>query len=1406
MSSPDFRNFVDTLIPSHKTWLTANPSPSGNQFFDHYVGSATYPDGLLWQYEAWRVEHGYTRVRPWNGSEPLGRVSNVPEIPSPGLVLPWVARTAPPAPAPAGPVFSDSFLAEGTTTADLQTHFGVGNTNALGGAILTHWTAVRNFPTPWGDSEIEHENAALYSIRFWGFMKWASILRNHLLGIPVFAIPIVYDADGVPLSDIEFIDVANRWHSVWHRDLLGVGTSACGQVTSQASGNPFAPSSSPYGQFCGRIGSTDYESGEFLKFHRDLLNTYDNWRRRAGMPKVERWKPPTLQHFHDDLSHGLPEVELTDDPTDQYQKIKERMMNYNTLEALAEFADGDLHGAGHGDPTIDPEGNVADITDLFTNNYSPRFMAWHRWIDYLWEVRQPRFDSFHPSASDGTSFDGVLTIIQPTPNPDRIEPNNTLTSLDPQGRGSLWIKYNVRPETYGRPINMTITAQVFRDRSDLAPIAALAVTPITINSVVQGVESGPLEIQFTSLDVGEGACARQTPPSGAIGFKNGRIRITGRLVPVGDIPGSAAIGDPHDQFDFEEHLDIILVKETRPPEVSSILNKSEFSVDEVTVKAAGSNQSAFPNSFFVVLQDPPDPAAALTSFSIFADPAHTAVSGIFDDLSFQPAVDVVDEMGNLVNWFTVVATDAFKEQPTLPDHVSQRVLFRYLAIFNDVNAFSTLLPNPGDIRYARLRISARDRSGNTIQNQFSPQIKLFHDANPYMMDVENQNPAWLSIDTRVFSVRQNENKFNHSVSASGNPNQYIQDVINEFNNGTQNFAAIPHEQDQAALELAPTVGGSNVYNFALARVRVRTQTPIPVPPAVEPKVRVFFRLFTTAVSNLSFNSSNYPSGGVTPIALLGRTASGGEITSIPFFAAPRVETRDSALGAVAMDTQPDPANAQEFAVTPPGGETIRYFGAYLDINSDSARYPQAPVGNGPFPSAQCVSIRDIIRGQHQCMVAEIFYVDPAIPGSGDPTESGVTPATSDNLAQRNLLIIESANPGIEATHTVQHSFDIVLANRYERDRIREENRRKQLVLLKAQRRENGKPRIPAVKFEDIPTSEFTNMLPLATTAMLTSMFAWRDPGFDELVFFWNNLPHNSKVEVYLPAMDVDYVTLLRNLRHAPTTVRALDENTLSLMVDGVTYLPIPNIGPERVAGLLTVTLPDGIKAGEVYTVDVLQMRSAMGLVLGAFRLTIPVTKAALLYAREARLLAVFEERLKLTPADNRWYPILLKQVEYFRSRAQGMAEEAADECVPGPDEGKGTRVRVILEHVKVLDANGPLVHSSGEVSLTANVTSTNAGGIGVSTRLPETGTYPVVDGPQGHVININREIFRGNVVDNLTIEVMSAESEEKGHTCYYRREFKGKVGDWLRAYRPSDESRDPENVGDWQVWYRIEKL
>lgn len=1372
MTSPDFRTFVDTLAGGHQSWLASHPAPNGNDFFDHYVGDDAHPAGLLRTYEAWRSEHGYTRVRPWNGTEALDRPATT-DIPSPGRVFPWLTGSS------AGPAFGDGFLAATSHTADLQAHFP--SLNALGQAIRAQWLDVMAFTA---GGELGDDDYALYSIRFWGFMKWAAVMRNRHLGIPVFPIPTIYDADGVPLSDIEYMDTGNHWHRIWH-----LGTACAGDTQGL---------NSPFGQFCGRRGSP----GEFLKFHRDALATYDLWRRRSGMPIVDSWKPSSV-HF----DHGGPDV--SDVPATQEAEIADYGKRFNTLDGMAQHQEGELHGSGHSS-TASPE-----LADLDSNNYSPRFFAWHGWMDYLWEKRQPRFNSFRAVTSDGTDYQGALTVVRPAAGSDQVQPNNALTGTDGAGRGSIWLRYNVRPETYGRQVNLAVTAAVFRDSSDVAPVASLAATPISVNPVVQNVDSAAVQIQFTGLDgVGEGAFAHQNLPGGGVGFKNGRIRLTGRLVPVGNVPGSTATDATNDEFDHELHIDVVLVQEARSPLVTTLLNRSAFSVDEVVINANGAAQSVFANAFFVVVQDPPEPPSALSASSIlpqYANPANTTVSGIFADGTVTPTVQVVDEGGTAVNWFSVAFTDLFKEQPTLHENASQRVLFRYLAIV-DVAAVSALLPAPGATpRFARLRITARDRSGNVVSDVFSAQIKLFRDANPYMIDIRDDNPHWLSIDTRVFSVRQPDTKFGHSVAASGGPSQYITDVIGEFNAGTQNFEGIPADQGQAQLELAPQVNGTSVYNFALARVRVRTQVPVS-------DVRVFFRLFTTALSNLTFNSTGYPtSTGASPIALLGRTSPGAEIVSIPFFAAPRVETRAGQTGSASMDTQPDAPNVQPFAITPPGGETVRYFGAYLDINADTPRYPQAPADNGPFLSAECVSIRNILHGQHQCMVAEILY-------TGDPTDANSNPGTSDNLAQRNLLIIETDNPGSDATHTVQHSFDIVLPNRRERaavdEQIRLQEHAERVTIARAARRN-----VDAVLDADDGAAFRKGIVDLGTGAPLHRGAAaelvrqaalvteqqgkgpnWRHTGFDELLIFWNNLPPDSDVEIFLPGLDVDYVTILRMLRSAPRTVRSVDNHTLRLTPEGVTHLPIPNLGAERLAGLLTIRLPDGIKTGQIFTIDVLQVRSPIGMVVGAFQLMIPVSKAAAIWAREARILDVFEERLKLTPASNRWHPILARQVEYLRGRVRGLTAEAADECAEPTDGGdhEAIRARVIIDRIRVLDPDGPLVHGSGQVSLIARVTSAEGGGAGATTPLPASGAYPV-PGPHGDIVRIGRAVFRGAVAEDLTVEIFSAEPEEHERTCHYRRHFEGDPKKWLGEYKPSDQTRDPENVGDWQLWYRIEE-
>src|SRR5690606_23077008 len=58
-----------------------------------------------------------------------------------------------------------------------------------------------------------------------------------------------------------------------------------------------------------------------------------------------------------------------------------------------------------------------------------------------------------------------------------------------------------------------------------------------------------------------------------------------------------------------------------------------------------------------------------------------------------------------------------------------------------------------------------------------------------------------------------------------------------------------------------------------------------------------------------------------------------------------------------------------------------------------------------------------IRNEHICLVSEIAFA-PA------PAQNGNTPSVSDKLAQRNLAIVESANPGFTFSRRVPQTFEI----------------------------------------------------------------------------------------------------------------------------------------------------------------------------------------------------------------------------------------------------------------------------------------------------------------------------------------------------------------------------------------------
>ena len=879
-----------------------------------------------------------------------------------------------------------------------------------------------------------------------------------------------------------------------------------------------------------------------------------------------------------------------------------------------------------------------------------------------------------------------------------------------------------------------------------------------------------------------------------------------------------------DGFDAVETVEIPLIQEKQAPDITVYLDRSTFSKDQVDAVVSGGH-SVFGNAFYIVVQDrtarpapiawPPDVEPQL--YGLIAPPVLAA--GLFFDLAHAPAVELRDAATNapLAGTVDVNVTAVDPEDPSLHPSVPQRITYRCQVDFTGNTAFAGM--NPGDFKDMKLVVTATDRAGNQTTDD-SSRVRLQVSANPYILD----GPiSWISTDTRVFQVTQGQARFGVAAGWS-DPNLFVAQVIDNLRagNGTaggESFDGLPTDQASAVLEYSTQVGGVNVYNFALAKVRLQSLTGAA-------GVRASFRLFRWGVANVSFdNTLSYRTEPASGVALLGRTTS-GELASIPFFCQPRIPLTAS------MTTQSDPKNVEDFAPTG-GGEALLFYGAYLDINQTQLRFPLTFVGDGPFnavPPADLRTIRDLLVSHHQCMVIEIYYPP-------DPTDTGDTPGTSDNLAQRNLLILRTANPGSEATRTVQHSFDIDLTRRRPRRPIEIEHTQAR----------HGAPHHPDEHTDDHlamprparPPADPPHGAPHHGPDVLRESWLGQDPevieeliarnhtaeqeesrwqidadqwkrtdGIDELVFFWNDLPYDSRIDLYLPDASAEEIFNYRSLRHAPGTVKIVDSHTLRLLPTGPTYLPIPPYWADNLAGLVTVTLPPGSRVGERYTIDVMQVRSDQRRTLGGFQINIQVGKAAELYEAEKRMLELFHQRLSVTPRTSRWWPVLQRQVDFFRERARGLAELADEPWEDPTTTQHGQKLRLVLERIQILDDHDPFLKLAGEFRFVARVSSTSNGGLSQETKFPPKGHYTISDKPAHNTVHLDLPVFEGFVQDDLAVEITGIEMDTfdpDDKLCPYRRVFTGPPENWLGSFNPGKDDRQPENLGDWRVWYRIER-
>jgi hypothetical protein len=467
-------------------------------------------------------------------------------------------------------------------------------------------------------------------------------------------------------------------------------------------------------------------------------------------------------------------------------------------------------------------------------------------------------------------------------------------------------------------------------------------------------------------------------------------------------------------------------------------------------------------------------------------------------------------------------------------------------------------------------------------------LYLIKQPNPYEIDGEI---CWLSTDLRVFQIMEGQSKF--GMTMGSDPCGFIAQVIanlNSGNSGGQTFENdISLDQQTSRLELSGTVGGTPVYNFAVAKVRYRS---LHIDAA---DVRVFFRLFPAATTSLEYDQATTyrrHEAGAIVVPLLG--IKNNEVVAIPCFASPRVDSAVTSLTA-----QTDPPNVQTITLNASGAEVVQYFGCWLDINQTQPQFPIQPTPlDGPYSSGR-LSIQDLIRNEHQCLVSEIAFT-PA------PAQNGSTPAVSDKLAQRNLAIVASANPGLNYSRRITQTFEI-------------------------------RP----------------------TTSKLDH---------DELMIDWGNLPAGSVATIYLPDIAANDLLFRAARKYRSHRLVLIDEHTLKCDAVGITYLPIPFID-KSLPGMLTVDLPEGVIKGQVFKVLVRQAsdappqtvkartearKSGLKHIVGSFQLTIPVRSKAEMLPGQERLLSNLRWIERAIPAKNRWAAVFGRYVASVADRVDAL--------------------------------------------------------------------------------------------------------------------------------------------------------
>ena len=591
-------------------------------------------------------------------------------------------------------------------------------------------------------------------------------------------------------------------------------------------------------------------------------------------------------------------------------------------------------------------------------------------------------------------------------------------------------------------------------------------------------------------------------------------------------------------------------------------------------------------------------------------------------------------------------------------NVTQRIRFEYGITFNGPLA-SDPFPVPGSPP-APFTLQATINIQGTPVQSLPAEFFLLNGEDPFFTNINDSagNVPYLSQDLRVFTITptaNNQTFINVPFTfQGGSPTvldtaagyTYIQNLITWLNSnlGYLNTgftppdtnvsdpldSLLPHQNGalNGDSSVTPFTGPNPNYNYAIARVRMKSSAGST--PASN--VKVFFRLFTTQTFDTDFINSTttvtsadpnvtYASSGsiLNPSSPLPGTDGSGAINgcSLPFFATDNLDNNPTDYNTPGVNNQ-----------TIPGAEyTWAFFGCFLNVNDAANEFgdPSSPFGRHP--------VQHWLAGSaHNCLVAQIAYEFAPIENAGGVIEN---PDNSDKLAQRNLQVTTSGNPGFPATHRVPQTIDVRLS----------------------------------------PPGQYASGRGILSYP-------------DEMMIDWGRTPAGSVASIYWPEASAASVVKLAQQLYPAQTLTAADAHTIQCAVGSpVTYIPIPSGAGGSYAGLMTIDLPPSVRYGNEFDVLVRRITTKQAVeprgprdqsalagraddiavgdqlswryVSGSFLARISVQQEHTILPADENLLAILKWRLTLIGAGNRWYPVLLRYISYLSDRIIGMGGDPA---------------------------------------------------------------------------------------------------------------------------------------------------